>query len=151
MVSSWSAVGPKKVELSYTHTGGKKTPEKWTIVSWSLSAGDSGPFSTKGQGEQRGPSLGLEACQSREWQGWAWSAGSHGKWWAVSGWLQAFLCSVNWPNVSRTFLADEELEVWPCAEMLETAPRLYSILPSVFFLCCSFFVFGSHAVLLVLF
>ena len=31
--------------------------------------------------------------------------------------LQAFLCSVNWPKVSKTFLSDEELEGGPCAEI----------------------------------
>ena len=31
--------------------------------------------------------------------------------------LQAFLCSVKWPKVSKTFLSDEELEAGPCAEI----------------------------------
>ena len=32
--------------------------------------------------------------------------------------LQAFLCSVKWPKVSKTFLSDEELEVGPVLKSL---------------------------------
>lgn len=32
--------------------------------------------------------------------------------------LQAFLCSVKWPKVSKTFLSDEELEAGPVLKSL---------------------------------
>lgn len=115
-----------------------------TVRSWQWTP------STKWQDEQGGSSSGLEAFWSKEWKGWACLAYSHRKWWAERQ-LQAFLCSVNWPSLRKTFLSDEELEVWLCAKMLEIILGRCFTVPSLFFLCSPFLVFGDHTGLLILF
>lgn len=152
-MSNWSEMSQKKVKLSYIHTqtriharahthtevGGGETPGKWTVFSWWLSGGPCGLLPPKGRtsstvlpptwkrfGQRNGRAEPVSLTPT----------GSGG----LRARLQAFLCCVNWPNVRKTFLSDEELEVWPCAKMLEIILGLCFTVPSFFFFCCPFFI-----------
>ena len=120
MVSTWSAVSQKKVELSYTHTHTHTHTHtrRWEKDTWEM---DNRFLMTVGSWQWTLPPQGRVSSEVllrawkhvSQWNGRAGPdprapTGSGG----LRGRLQAFLRSVNWPNVSKIFLPAEELEVW---------------------------------------